>query len=84
MSKSQLLLTVSIFPLSVIIYAGNKNPILDEKFTLSLSAYDLKANGDITTQSNEFNNQEFNITLDDIGLETEVDNFLDRCKMAPF
>jgi hypothetical protein len=84
MSKSQLLVTVSIFLLSANIYAGNKNPILDEEFTLSLSAYDLKANGDITTQSIEFNNQEFTITLDDIGLETEVDTFWIDAKWRPF
>jgi hypothetical protein len=77
-------LTLSVFLISSATYAENRNPILDEKFTLSLGAYDLKADGEIATQSSEFNNQKFTISLDDIGLETDVDTFWIDAKWRPF
>jgi hypothetical protein len=77
-------LTLSVFLISSATYAENRNPILDEKFTLSLGAYDLKADGEIATQSSEFNNQKPTISLDDIGLETDVDTFWIDAKWRPF
>jgi hypothetical protein len=84
MFKFQLLLVTSFLLISVNIYAAEKNPILDETFSVALGIYQLSTHTQVATKSNVFNNREYKIDIDNLGLDTDVDSYWLEMKWRPF
>jgi hypothetical protein len=84
MFKFQLLLIASFLLISVNIYAAEKNPILDETFSVAFGMYQLNAHTQVATKSNVFNNREYKIDIDNLGLDTDVKSYWLEMKWRPF
>jgi hypothetical protein len=78
--------TLSFFALlaSGAVLAENRNPILDETWSLTVGGYDLDVDATVATQSSVFNQRKFKIDLDDLGLETDVSTYWIDAKWKPF
>ena len=82
MLRSTLFLTAILASGAVL--GESRHPILDETWSVTVGGYYLDAEATVATQSSVFNQRKFEIDLDDLGLETDVNTYWIDAKWKPF